>query len=193
MKSVAFSGWTNEDQLQIWSSHSLILHVYVITYTLSVYKGNIDIFSQRACHSRKINVAACFVVLPNDIEIYVDYREGYIYIIWYIYIFLGIMYSRSFPLFIEIYQRVGDKRRAVNTSASPHISDQMGTENLWETMLCWFIVMLWVLVCKNIYRYESHFGSFHRYSSLLSSMFGTDCAIELTKAGSRSGKDIINW
>ena len=38
-----------------------------------------------------------------------------------------------------------------------------------EKQLCWFIVVLGVLVCKNMYRYEGHFGSFHRYSSL--SMF----------------------
>ena len=35
-----------------------------------------------------------------------------------------------------------------------------------EKQLFWFIVVLWVLVCKNMYRYERHFGSFHRYSSL---------------------------
>ena len=36
VKSVAFSGWTDNDHLQIWSSHSLILHVQIITYTLSI-------------------------------------------------------------------------------------------------------------------------------------------------------------
>ena len=36
VKRVAISGWTDEDQLQIWSSHSLILHVQIITYTLSI-------------------------------------------------------------------------------------------------------------------------------------------------------------
>ena len=35
VKSVAISGWTDEDQLQIWSSHSLIHHVQIITYKLS--------------------------------------------------------------------------------------------------------------------------------------------------------------
>ena len=67
-------------------------------------------------------------------------------------------------VFIEIY-RVGDNRRTVNSSTSLHISDQLGTENVWETLLCWLIVVLWVH--KNMYRRERHFLSFHRYSSLL--------------------------
>ena len=68
------------------------------------------------------------------------------------------------PVFIEIYP-VGDNRRHVNSSTSLHIFDQLGTENVWETPLCWLIVVLWVR--KNMYRCERHFGSFHRYSSLL--------------------------
>ena len=34
MKSGAISGWTDEDQFQIWSSHSLILEVQIITYII---------------------------------------------------------------------------------------------------------------------------------------------------------------
>ena len=118
---------------------------------------------------KKINVAAWFLVLPTDIENLWWFSRGlYISRCLYIYIYrvLGIIYSRSLPLFIEIY-RVCDNRRTVNTSTSPHISDQLGTENVWETLLCWFIVMIWVLFCKNMYRYERNFGSFHWYSSLL--------------------------
>ena len=121
--------------------------------------------------------------------------ERVIYI--YIYQVIGIIYSRSLLLFIEIY-RVGDNR-TVNTSTSPHNSDQLGTENVWETLLCWFIVMLRVLVCKNMYRYERHLLSLppgtlhcscfrlcnrtyqswqlerqrhHRWNAYLTSMFG---------------------
>ena len=91
----------------------------------------------------------------------------------------------SCSVFIEIYP-VGDNRRPVNSPTSLHISDQLGTENVWETLLCWLIVVLWVR--KNMYRRERHFGSFHRYSSLLmSGAHVSDCAIELTEAGSRSG------
>ena len=34
VKSGAISGWTDEDQFQIWSSHSLILEVQIITYII---------------------------------------------------------------------------------------------------------------------------------------------------------------
>ena len=45
MKSGAISGWTDVDQFQIWSSHSLILEVQINNH-LSVYYGNVAIFSQ---------------------------------------------------------------------------------------------------------------------------------------------------
>ena len=61
---------------------------------------------------------------------------------------------------ISIVQRVGNNRRTVKTSAPPHISDQSGTENACKTLLRLLIVMTWVLVCNNMYRYERHFGSF---------------------------------
>ena len=34
MKSGAISGWNDEDQFQIWSSHSLILQVQIVTYII---------------------------------------------------------------------------------------------------------------------------------------------------------------
>ena len=85
----------------------------------------------------------------------------------YIHIYISSSWHHIFaipPVFIEIYL-VGDNRRPVNSSTSLYISDQLGTENVWETLLCWLIVVLWVR--KNMYRRERHFGSFHRYSSLL--------------------------
>ena len=84
-----------------------------------------------------------------------------------IYIYISSSWHHIFaipPVFIKIY-RVVDNRRPINSSTSLHISDQLGTENVWETLLCWLIVVLWVR--KNMYRRERHFGSFHRYSSLL--------------------------
>ena len=105
----------------------------------------------------------------------------------YIYRVLGIIYSiysRSLPC--SAVQCLSKSTRWVNSPTSLHISDQLGTENVWETLLCWLIVVLWVR--KNMYRRERHFGSFHRYSSLLmSGAHVSDCAIELTEAGSRSG------
>ena len=32
---------------------------------------------------------------------------------------------------------------------TPHISGQLGTKNSCKILLCWFIVMIWVLVCHN--------------------------------------------
>ena len=87
----------------------------------------------------------------------------------YIYIYISRSWRhilRSLPLYIEIY-RVCDNRRAVNTSSSPHISDQLGSENACQTLLCWFIIMIWILVCNNMCRYERHFGSFSRNPTIL--------------------------
>ena len=47
---------------------------------------------------------------------------------------------------IEIY-RVGDNRGTVNTLTSPHISDQLGTEYACLTLLCWFIVIWYAIIC----------------------------------------------
>ena len=61
--------------------------------------------------------------------------ERVIYII-YIYVeFLASHFSDLSPKKIEIYQ-VGDNRGIVNTSPSPHISDQLGTEYACLTLLC---------------------------------------------------------
>ena len=62
---------------------------------------------------------------------------------------------------IKIY-RVGDSRRTVNTSTTPHISDQLWTENECETLLCWFIIVIRALFSDNMYRYGRHFRSFYR-------------------------------
>ena len=34
---------------------------------------------------------------------------------------------------------------------SLHISDQLGTENACQTLLCWLIVMIWVLGRNDMY------------------------------------------
>ena len=104
---------------------------------LLVYNGKCQhIFPAR--HSGKINVTAWFLVLPTDIKKHLCRlsRGSFIYICIYILLYrvLGIMYSRSLLLYIEIY-RVGDNGRTVNTSTSPHISEQLGTENVCETLL----------------------------------------------------------
>ena len=62
---------------------------------------------------------------------------------------------------------VGDNRGTVKTSTTPHISDQLGTENACKTLLCWVIVMIRVLVCNNMYRYKHHFGSFYHNLTIL--------------------------
>ena len=82
------SGWTDEDQLQIWSSHYSSTNNYLhyllevrirVTSAWSKNNGNIDIFQ----YSRQVNVATWFLVLPIDTENSYDYREGgYIYNIY---------------------------------------------------------------------------------------------------------------
>ena len=77
---------------------------------------------------------------------------------------------------IGIY-RVGDNRRTVNTSTTPHVSDQLWTENEYETLLCWFIVVIWALFSDDMYRYGRHFRSFYRNPTILEtiSTSGFDC------------------
>ena len=59
------------------------------------------------------------------------------------------------------FYRVGDNRRTVNMSTTPHNSDLLGTENACKTLLCWFIVMIRILVCNDMYQYQHHFWSFY--------------------------------
>ena len=65
-------------------------------------------------------------------------------------------------MYIEIYW-VGDNR-TVTASMSPHISNQLGTESMFLNTVVFIhcIVMIWVLVCNNMYQYECNFGSFYR-------------------------------
>ena len=100
-------------------------------------------------HSRQVNVATWVLVLPSDKENQYDYREGdYIY---HIYSFMSSSWHHILAISpaIKIY-REGDNRRIVNTRTTPHISDQLGTENACRTLLCWFMVMIRVLVCNNL-------------------------------------------
>ena len=59
MKSGAISGWTDEDQLQIWGSHSSSINNH-LQYLLLVYDGNVNIVSE--CHSKQVNVATWCLV-----------------------------------------------------------------------------------------------------------------------------------
>ena len=115
-------------------------------YSTLVYDGNLNIFS--VCHSRQVNVATWILVLPIDIAN--PYRLSRV---WYIYIYIYTYRERHIcfwhhilaispavcrngsQMFIEIY-RVGDNRRTVNTSTTPHIWDQLGTENACKILFC---------------------------------------------------------
>ena len=99
----------------------------------------------------------------------------------YIYnIYRNISSSRHHILAIspavKIY-RVGDNKRTVNTSTTPHISDQLGTENACKTLLCWFIIMIRILVCNNMYQYQHRFWSFYhnprRFRFIVGKWFNT--------------------
>ena len=119
-----------------------------------------EISTYFSSYSRQVNVATCFLVLPIDKENPYAYWEGdYTY-----NIYTNMSSSRHHILAIspavKIY-RVGDNRRTVNTSTTPHIADQLGTENACKTLLWWFIVMIRILVCNNMYQYQHRFWSFY--------------------------------
>ena len=111
-------------------------------YSRLVYDGNVNIFS--VCHSRQVNVATWILVLPIDIAnpyrlsrvwyIYIyTYRERHICFWHHILAIFPAVCRNGSQMFIEIY-RVGDNRRTVNTSTTPYIWDQLGTENACKTL-----------------------------------------------------------
>ena len=157
MKSGVISHWTDTDQLQNWSSHSSSTNNHLLVHYLFVYNGNVNIFT--VCHSRQVNVAAWFLVLPIDIENPYLLLSGWCWV-------LRITFYRSLPLYIKIY-RVGNNWTTVNMLMTPHISDQLGTKNACKILLCWLITMIWVLVCNNMYRYEHCFGFFYCNPTIL--------------------------
>ena len=120
--------------------------------------GNIDILIHFSSHSRQVYIATWVFVLPIDKENPYRLSRG-----WYIYIYMSSSWHHILAISPAVYQiyRVGDNRRTVNTSTTPHISDQLWTENACKTLLCWCIVMMRFLVCNNMYQYQHHFGSFY--------------------------------
>ena len=116
------------------------------------------------CQSIKINVTAWFLVLPINIENLCGLSRG-----WYIYI--SSSWHHIFAIPPAVQRNLPGARWAIIKELS--ICRRVRTfliswgQKTCEKWLCWFIVVLWVLVCKNMYRYERHFGSFHRYSPLL--------------------------
>ena len=71
------------------NSHSLILQVQTITYIIYQYTGNVNIFP--LCHSRQVNVATWFSVLPIDIENLYRLSRGLIYIYIYIHTYMYLV------------------------------------------------------------------------------------------------------
>ena len=149
------------------------VHVQIITYIIyskcaCVWRQVLgaarimEISTYFSRYSRQVNIATCFLVLRIDKENSYDYWEGdYIYIY---NVYTNMSSSRHHILAISPavkHYRVGDNRRTVNTSTTPHISDQLGIENACKTLLCWFIVMIRILVCNNIYQYQHYFWSFY--------------------------------
>ena len=181
MKSDAISGWTDEDQPQIWSSHYSSTNNY-LHYLLEVRMRATSAWGQvdghaclkamcfYSCHSRQVDVATwSFLVLPIDKENpYRLSRGWYIYICMYIYrCWVLCITQPGHAAYIDRNLPVGDNRGTANTSTIQHISDQLGTENACKTLLCWVIVMIQVLVCNNMYQYEHHFGSFYHNATIL--------------------------
>ena len=97
------------------------------------------------------------VVLPVDMYIKSISRGLYQYILSY--------WHHTFSdLPLEIH-RVADDRRTVNTSTVHTF--QLGAENAWQILLCWFIVMIWDPVWNNVHWNECHFGSIYHDPTIL--------------------------
>ena len=147
----AISCWTEEDQLQIWSSYSsssnnhLHYPFYNVTMEMLTYSHSMSINSyyclvhdgpglatmrHNLTMSRQDNVATWFVAYqyrkPIPIIKRIISKRIYIYI-------YPEFFAAYIMLYIQIY-RVGDNRiTVVNTSR--HISDQLGTENVINTVM----------------------------------------------------------
>ena len=85
-----------------------------------------------------------------------------------------IIFSRSVLRYLVIH-RVGDNGRTVNTWIRRRlrtflISWGQKTRVNCLTLLCWFVVMIWVLVCKNMYRYERYFPRWSDVSLIAQSL-----------------------
>ena len=100
----------------------------------------------------------------TDIENpYIDYRE-----VIYIYVCVEFLASHFNDLFCciskftrwAIVQELSIRRRLRTFLIS-------WGQKTRETLLCWFIVMTWALVCNIMCRYECHFGSFYRNPTIL--------------------------
>ena len=164
-------GPTSNLKLPFFDSSHTNNHLYII------YQSTMEMLTYfHSMSLNKNNVAVWFLVLPINIENLCRLsRGGYIYYIYYIiYISIWSSWHHIFavPPPPTVYRNLGkftgwaiieelSIRRRVHTFL---ISWGQKT---CEKQLCWFIVVLWVLVCKNMYQYERHFGSFHQYSSLL--------------------------
>ena len=61
--------------------------------------------------------------------------EKVVIYIYKIYISSSCHHILAISPAVKIYQ-VGDNRRTVNTLTTPHISDQLGTENACKTLFC---------------------------------------------------------
>ena len=141
-----------------------LFQVQMITNIRVFYNGNVKhIFT--VCHSRQINVATWFLVLPIDIENKSTIKSINVYIYCYISSFglifaippaenSGITKSTGWAIIeLSIRQRV--RTFLVSWGQTTSVK------------YCWFIVKLWVLVCNNIYRYEHDFGSFYCNPTIL--------------------------
>ena len=117
-------------------------------------------------HSRQVNVTTWFLVLLTDKENTIDYREGDIYI--HIYIIVEFLASHFSDLSRftgwTIIEELSVRRRLRIFLIS---WGQKTQAKACKTLLCWFIVMIRVLVCNNMYQYEHHFGSFYHNPTIL--------------------------
>ena len=113
---------------------------------------NIFFFKQRKCEKWRNQVELIY-------KIHIDYREVvYIYILYHIYVEFLASHFNDLSKFTGwgIIEELSIRRRPRTFLVS------WGQRKSCKILLWWFIIMIWVLVCHNMYRFERQFGFFYR-------------------------------
>ena len=123
-------------------------------------------------------------MLPIDIENPYRLSRG-VFIYIYIYIHTCTYTHTYIYIFVDfLVSHLSDLSRCISKFTEWAIIEELsirrqprtfliscGQKNACITLLCWSIVMIWVLVCNNMYQCERHFGFFYRNSTILETVW----------------------
>ena len=129
------------------------------------------------CHSIKINVAACFLLLPINKENLCRLSRGcYIYYTYcVIYISISSSWHHIFAIHPDVYRNLG-KFTEWAIIEEQSLRRRVRAFPIYRSAMS-----------SGLQKYVSIWTSFWIFPSLLLTARVSDCAIELAKAGSRSG------